>query len=95
MKLELTDLAKDEFNNLLKIQNELLDSDIDLYYDFSSYDQLLFDMQMFADGGYVENNFDSIEQFAKDISESEGSEISRVLKRIDKAILLDLIIIRE
>jgi hypothetical protein len=93
MKLELTDLAKNELNNLLKIQDQLEDSDIDLYYDFSSYDQMLFDMQMFVDGGYVENDFDSIEQFIKDISESEGSEIEHVSERINKAIDLNLVVI--
>jgi hypothetical protein len=93
MKLELTDLAKNELNNLLKIQDQLEDSDIDLYYDFSSYDQMLFDMQMFVDGGYVENDFDSIEQFIKDISESEGSEIEHVSERISKAINLNLVVI--
>ena len=93
MKLELTDLAKNELNNLLKIQDQLEDSDIDLYYDFSSYDQMLFDMQMFVDGDYVENDFDSIEQFIKDISESEGSEIEHVSERINKAIDLNLVVI--
>jgi hypothetical protein len=93
MKLELTDLAKNELNNLLKIQDQLEDSDIDLYYDFSSYDQILFDMQMFVNGDYVENDFDSIEQFIKDISESEGSEIEHVSERINKAIDLNLVVI--
>jgi hypothetical protein len=93
MKLELTDLAKNELNNLLKIQDQLEDSDIDLYYDFSSYDQMLFDMQMFINGDYVENDFDSIEQFIKDISESEGSEIEHVSERINKAIDLNLVVI--
>jgi hypothetical protein len=93
MKLELTDLAKNELNNLLKIQDQLEDSDIDLYYDFSSYDQMLFDMQMFVNGDYVENDFDSIEQFIKDISESEGSEIEHVSERINKAIDLNLVVI--
>ena len=58
MKIELTSLAKTELSNLVKIQNvlEQSESDIDLYFGFSSYDQLLFDMQMLEDGDYVEND---------------------------------------
>lgn len=94
MKLELTDLAKNELKNLLKIQEELHESDIDLYYDFSSYDQLLFDMQMFVDGNYVDNEFDDLNIFVSDISGSEGSEEQNVLERINKAIQLNLIEIK-
>jgi len=93
-KLVLTKLAEKEFNNLLKIHNQLEDSDIDLYYDFSSYDQLLFDMQMFVEGAYVENMFERIEDFAIEISYSEGSEYNNVLERINKALELNLIEIK-
>ena len=93
-KLVLTTLAKNELKNLVKIQNQLENSDIDLYYDFSSYDQLLFDMKMFADGAYVENAFERIEDFALEISESEGSEYTNVLERINKAIELNLVEIK-
>jgi hypothetical protein len=93
-KLVLTKLAKKEFNNLLKIQNQLEDSDIDIYYDFSSYDRLLFDMQMFVEGAYVENMFERIEDFAIEISYSEGSEYNNVLKRINKALELNLVEIK-
>jgi hypothetical protein len=93
MKIELTALATNEIENLLKIQNELMESDIDLYFDFSSYDQLLFDMQMFADGDYVENEFESLSQFASDISDSEGSDVEHVLEKLNKAISLKLITI--
>ena len=93
-KLVLTTLAKNELKNLVKIQDQLEDSDIDLYYDFSSYDQLLFDMQMFADGAYVENMFERIEDFAIEISLSEGSEYNNVLERINKAIELNLVEIK-
>lgn len=93
-KLILTTLAEKEFNNLSKIHDQLEDSDIDLYYDFSSYDRLLFDMQMFADGAYVENMFERIEDFAIEISLSEGSEYNNVLERINKAIELNLVEIK-
>lgn len=93
-KLVLTTLAKNEFENLLKIQTQLEDTDIDLYYDFSSYDQLLFDMQMFVEEVYVENAFERIEDFAIEISLSEGSEYNNVLERINKAIELNLIEIK-
>ena len=89
--LVLTALAENELKNLLKIQLQIEDSDIDLYYDFSSYDQLLFDMQMFVDGDYIDNEFEDLDVFANDISESEGSEKENVLERINKAIQLNLI----
>ena len=93
-KLVLTTLAENELKNLVKIHDQLEDSDIDLYYDFSSYDRLLFDMQMFADGAYVENAFERIEDFAIEISLSEGSEYNNVLERINKAIELNLVEIK-
>jgi hypothetical protein len=93
MKLELTNLAKEELVRLHKIQDELIESDIDLYYDFSSYDQLLFDMQMFVEGAYVENMFERIEDFAIEISDSEGSDVEFVLERLNKAKQLNLITI--
>ncbi len=93
MKLKLTKLAKQDLKKLNKIQDEVLESDIDVYFDFSSYDQLLFDMQMFVEGAYVENKFKSIEQFASDISESEGSDVENVLERLNKAIKFELVTI--
>jgi hypothetical protein len=93
--LVLTALAENELENLLKIQLQIEDSDIDLYYDFSSYDQLLFDMQMFVDGDYIDNEFEDLDVFANDISESEGSEKENVLERINKAIQLNLIEIKN
>ena len=93
-KLVLTKLAEKELMNLLKIQNQLANSDIDLYYDFSSYDQLLFDMQMFVEEAYVENIFERIEDFAIEISYSEGSEYNNVLERINKALELNLVEIK-
>lgn len=100
-KLVLTKLSEKEFMNLTKIQNVLEEmetlgyiSDIDLYYDFSSYDQLLFDMQMFVEGAYTENVFERIEDFAIEISYSEGSEYKDVLERINKAIELGMVEIK-
>jgi hypothetical protein len=93
--LVLTALAENELKNLLKIQLQIEDSDIDLYYDFSSYDQLLFDIQMFVDGDYIDNEFEDLDAFANDISESEGSEKENVLERINKAIQLNLIEIKN
>ena len=93
MKIKLTEKAKIELNNLLNIQNELMvyDSDIDLYFGFSSYDQLLFDVQMFVEDFYVTNEFETLEEFAIEISESEGTPNEHVLKKLNKAILFELI----
>ena len=93
MKIKLTNRAKIELNNLIKIQNELMESDsnLDLYLDFSSYDQLLFDVGMFIEDFYVVNEFETLEEFAIEISESEGSNSGYVLERLNKAILFELI----
>jgi len=93
MKLELTSLAKEELVRLHKIQDELIESDIDLYFDFSSYDQLLFDLELFVEEAYVENKFDDINRFAIEISDSEGSDVEFVLERLNKAKQLNLITI--
>jgi hypothetical protein len=93
MKLELTNLAKEELVRLHKIQDELIESDIDLYFDFSSYDQLLFDLELFVEEAYVENNFDDVNKFATEISDSEGSDVEFVLERLNKAKQLNLITI--
>ena len=93
MKIKLTEKAKIELKNLIKIQNELMESDsnLDLYLDFSSYDQLLFDVGMFIEDFYVANEFETLEEFAIEISESEGSNSGYVLERLNKAILFELI----
>ena len=93
MKIKLTNRAKIELNNLIKIQKELMESDsnLDLYLDFSSYDQLLFDVGMFIEDFYVANEFETLEEFAIEISESEGSNSGYVLERLNKAILFELI----
>jgi hypothetical protein len=95
MKIKMTSFAKNEFNNLLKIQEELHESDIDLYFDFSSYDQLLFDMAMYENGDYVDNEFEDLNIFANDISDSEGSKVEDVLNKINKAIMLNLIVVED
>lgn len=93
MKIKLTNRAKIELNNLIKIQIDLMksDSNLDLYLDFSSYDQLLFDVGMFIEDFYVANEFETLEEFAIEISESEGSNSGYVLERLNKAILFELI----
>jgi hypothetical protein len=93
MKIKATNRAKIELKNLIKIQNELMESNsnLDLYLDFSSYDQLLFDVGMFIEDFYVANEFETLEEFAIEISESEGSNSGYVLERLNKAILFELI----
>jgi hypothetical protein len=51
-------------------------------------------MQMFVEGAYVENMFERIEDFAIEISYSEGSEYNNVLERINKALELNLVEIK-
>ena len=95
MKIELTALAKKELAGLSIIQEELSESNISLYNNFTSYDQLLFDLEMFL-SIVGERDIQSLEEFVLIISEREGEEcdIESVLKRLNKATLLELITIK-
>jgi hypothetical protein len=46
---------------------------------------------MFIEDFYVTNEFETLEEFAIEISESEGSYSKYVLERLNKAILFELI----
>ena len=54
-------------------------------------EMLICDAEMFADEVYCDNEFDSIEEFAVNISDDEGSTAEFVMKRLkemlDKGIL--------
>ncbi len=65
--------------------------------DFDNWDlmtdeeMLICDAGMFANEAYCDNEFDSIEEFAKNASEGEGTTVENVMKRLkemlDKGIL--------
>lgn len=52
---------------------------------------LICDAEMFANEAYCDNEFNSIEEFAKNVSEEEGDTVESVLERVnemlDKGIL--------
>jgi len=45
------------------------------------------DAQMFADEAYCENEFDSLEEFAKNASEGEGDTIENTIKRLNEMLI--------
>jgi len=52
---------------------------------------LICDAEMFANEAYCDNEFNSIEEFAKNVSEEEGDTVESILERVnemlDKGIL--------
>ena len=65
--------------------------------DFDNWDLMtdeeieICDAEMFANEAYCDNEFNSIEEFAKNVSEEEGDTIESILERVnemlDKGIL--------
>jgi hypothetical protein len=45
---------------------------------------LITDAAMFVDGVYCDNEFNSLEEFAKNASEGEGDTIENTIKRLNK-----------
>jgi hypothetical protein len=45
---------------------------------------LICDAQMFADEVYCDNEFDSLEEFAKNASECEGDTVENTIKRLNE-----------
>jgi hypothetical protein len=47
-------------------------------------EMLICDAQMFADEAYCDNEFDSLEEFAKNASEGEGDTVENTIKRLNE-----------
>ena len=66
-------------------------ADYDYWHLMTDEEILITDAAMFVDEAYCDNEFDSIEEFAKNASEGEGdtveNTIGRLNKMLDKGIL--------
>ena len=89
--MRFTFLKQEEFELM---SNRFADDD-SINYDnwniMTEEEMLICDAQMFADGFYCDNKFNSIEEFAKNLSKEEGSTVENIIKRLnemlDKGIL--------
>ena len=89
MKFEFVKEKELELINNRFAEEDSIDYD---NWDLMSNEEILIcDAQMFADEVYCDNEFDSIEEFAVNISDDEGSTAEFVMKRLkemlDKGIL--------
>jgi hypothetical protein len=82
MKLEF--LKQEE---LELINNRFAEEDSTEYDDWdlmTDEEILITDAAMFADEAYCENEFNSLEEFAKNASEGEGDTIENTIKRLNE-----------
>lgn len=101
MKIILTKQAKKDLKTINKLVEFLetpeyysdIAPDFNPYDTLTSYDMLVADMGMYVNEAYAKNKFDSVEQFAKEVTEGEGIKITKIMEKINKAILLEIITI--
>lgn len=67
MKLKLTKIAIKE----LKVINKKINDDDDAYDNLTERELLLTDAELYVDGAYEDNEFDNLEDWCKDVQESE------------------------
>ena len=89
MKFEFLKEAELELINNRFAEEDSIDFD---NWDLMTDDEILIcDAEMFANEAYCDNEFDSIEEFAKNASEGEGDTVENIIKRLnemlDKGIL--------
>ena len=89
MKFEFLKEAELELINNRFAEEDSIDFD---NWDLMTDDEILIcDAEMFANEAYCDNEFNSIEEFAKNVSEEEGDTVESILERVnemlDKGIL--------
>jgi hypothetical protein len=81
-----------KFEFLKEVELELINNrfanedsiDFDNWDLMTNEEMLICDAGMFVDEAYCDNEFDSIEEFAKNASEGEGDTIENTIKRLNK-----------
>ena len=89
MKFEFLKEAELELINNRFANEDSIDFD---NWDLMTDEEILIcDAEMFANEAYCDNEFNSIEEFAKNVSEEEGDTVESILERVnemlDKGIL--------
>jgi hypothetical protein len=82
MKLEFVKYKELELINNRFAEEDSIDYD---NWDLMTDEEMLIcDAQMFADEVYCENEFNSLEEFAKNASEGEGDTVENTIKRLNE-----------
>jgi hypothetical protein len=85
MKFEFLKEAELELINNRFAEEDSIDFD---NWDLMTDDEILIcDAEMFANEAYCDNEFDSIEEFAKNASEGEGDTIENTIKRLNEMLI--------
>lgn len=82
MKFEFLKEAELELINNRFANEDSIDFD---NWDLMTDEEILIcDAEMFANEAYCDNEFSSIEEFAKNVSEEEGDTVESVLERVNE-----------
>jgi hypothetical protein len=85
MKLEFVKEKELELINNRFAEEDSIDYD---NWDLMSDEEILItDAAMFVDEAYCDNEFDSLEEFAKNASENEGDTIENTIKRLNEMLI--------
>jgi hypothetical protein len=82
MKFEFLKEAELELINNRFANEDSIDFD---NWDLMTDEEILIcDAEMFANEAYCDNEFNSIEEFAKNVSEEEGDTVESILERVNE-----------
>ena len=85
MKFEFVKEKELELINNRFAEEDSIDFD---NWDLMTDDEILIcDAEMFVNEAYCDNEFDSIEEFAKNASEGEGDTIENTIKRLNEMLI--------
>ena len=85
MKFEFVKEKELELINNRFAEEDSIDYD---YWDLMSNEEILItDAAMFVEEAYCDNEFDSLEEFAKNASEGEGDTIENTIKRLNEMLI--------
>jgi hypothetical protein len=82
MKLEFVKEKELELINNRFAEEDSID--YDNWHLMTDEEILITDAGMFAEGAYCDNEFNSLEEFAKNASEGEGDTVENTIKRLNE-----------
>jgi hypothetical protein len=71
MQIFLTEQAKQELNRLNNLYGDENSSEYDNWDDMSKLEMLVTDAGMYAEGAYIENKFDDLDEWCRAVQEIE------------------------
>jgi hypothetical protein len=101
MKIVLTKEAKKELNRLNNLYGDENSSEYDNWDDMSKLEMLVTDAGMYAEGAYIENKFDDLQEWCRAVQEIEydpkylSYHPDAVKDKVNKMIKENIIIIKQ